>query len=80
MSIHINGEESREKMISQVFLTQECELSFKKLQKLHHVFGHTKVDRLEKLIKAAGKETEQTKKSLEKIKSTCEACILYKDG
>ena len=47
----------------------------KQIQKLHHVFGHTKVERLEKLIKAAGKETEQTKKSLEKIKSTCEACI-----
>ena len=75
MSTHINGEENREKMISQVFLNQECELSFKQLQKLHHVFGHTKVDRLEKLIKAAGKGTEQTKKSLEKIKSTCEACI-----
>ena len=30
---------------------------------------------MEKLIKAAGKETEQTKKSLGKIKSTCEACI-----
>ena len=55
MHTHINGEESREKMISKVFLTREDELSLKQLQKLHHVFGHTKVDRLEKLIKAAGK-------------------------
>ena len=33
MSTHVNGEEGREKVISQVLLTQDCELSFKQLQK-----------------------------------------------
>ena len=56
-------------------IIQNCDISFKQLQKLLHNFGHTKIDRLEKLIKVTGKERELTKGSFEKIKNTCEACI-----
>ena len=42
-----------------VMFSQVCNLSLKQLQKLHHVFGHTKIDKLEKLIKVAGKATDE---------------------
>ena len=66
-----NGKEIKNKEKCQVLMAQESRLSFKQLQELHHVFGHPKVDRLDILIKAADKETQETKMSLNKIKSMC---------
>ena len=54
-SFCFNKEEDRDKEINHVLINQDSDLSLKQLQKLHHVFGQTKVDRLKKLIKAADK-------------------------
>ena len=53
---------------------QQEELTKKRLEKLHHYFGHTRVDKLMKLIKGAGRETSETEKWLEEIKKDCESC------
>ena len=50
------------------------ELSYKQLQKLHHICGHTTADKLLNLIEKAGKLKDDTKAHLDKIKETCKSC------
>ena len=75
LSSYIADEDARAGAVEQVLIADEAELDYKQLQKLHHVFGHTKIDKLITLIKRAGKDSEVVQKNLEKIKSTCESCI-----
>ena len=75
LSTYIPDEEARCGAIQKVLIADASELDYKQLQKLHHVFGHTKIDKLTTLIKRAGRDSEVVQKNLDKIKSTCEACI-----
>ena len=75
LATYIADEDSRAGAVEQVLIADESELDYKQLQKLHHVFGHTKIDKLITLIKRAGKDSEVVNRNLEKIKNTCEACI-----
>ena len=75
LSTYIADKDSRAGAVEPVLIADESELDYKQLQKLHHVFGHTKIDKLITLIKRAGKDSEVVQTNLEKITSTCEACI-----
>ena len=48
-------------------------LNQKDINKLHHLFGHAHPDRLEGLIKTAGRWNEKVKEMLKKV-SNCEVC------
>ena len=72
MGSHINDPATREEMVFKVLVADEVELTYKQLQKLHHVFGHTSA---EKLINKAGKGSKDFKTRLEKIRETCEVCV-----
>ena len=58
---------------------QTQEMSEANLQKLHHYWGHTSVEKLSKLIQGAGKLCDETKQRLEKIRSQCKSCQLYRN-
>lgn len=60
-------------------VVQTEEMSEASLQKLHHYWGHTSVDKLTKLIQGAGKLCDQTKQRLAQIKSQCKSCQLYRN-
>ena len=55
------------------------ELTEKKIQKLHHYWGHCRVDKLTKLIQDAGRLTKPVMASLEKLKESCESCRVLKN-
>ena len=46
LSTYIADKDSRAGAVEQVLIADESELDYKQLQKLHHVFGHTKIDKL----------------------------------
>ena len=50
------------------------DLSYKKLQKLHHLCGHPATDRLVKLLAKAGKLMKENKQELIQIKESCDSC------
>ena len=60
-------------------VVQQEELTEAKLEKLHHYWGHTTVDKLSKLIQNAGKLDREVKRRLEKIRESCMACQLYRN-
>ena len=49
-------------------------LTYKDLQRLHHVCGHTSSDRILKLIERAERKEKDTKQLLDKIQNSCESC------
>ena len=53
--------------------SEDGELTFKELQKLHHICGHASTDKILKLVVDAGKEGENSRRDLMKIKETCES-------
>ena len=55
-------------------VTSSNQLSYKDLQKLHHVCGHTADQKIIKLIEKAGRLDENTKPFLEKIHNDCKSC------
>ena len=55
------------------------ELTEKEIQKLHHYWGHCRVDKLSKLIQDAGRLTKPVMACLEKLKESCESCRVFKN-
>ena len=73
MDTHINCDTTREEeVLHAIEITKK--LTYKELQKLHHLCGHTSTERLLKLIERAGRVTANTKKDLIKIKDSCDSC------
>ena len=67
----------REEIIMDVLVASEVVikgLKINELKKLHHLFGHTSVDRLMKLLKESGLTRNGLVDDLKKVKETCEAC------
>ena len=77
------AEETEEKKVflqEQVCLMMEDKtLEMKDLQKLHQFLGHCPVEKVEKLIKRAGKLTTEIQNNLGKIKEDCGACSLFQN-
>ena len=67
-----------------ILLTEETQedLTDKKLQKLHHFYGHVAVEKVAKLITRAGKMKKDVEACLKRIKDKCQACTLvnYLEG
>ena len=57
-------------------LVSEKELDKKEVEKLHHQYGHGKLDRVAKHIKNAGKMTESVQGWIDGIKARCLSCKL----
>ena len=55
-------------------ILRERELSFENVQKLHHYFGHCSKEKLENLIKRAGKMSKGVKEFINNVYDNCEAC------
>ena len=55
------------------------ELTEKEIKKLHHYWGHCRVDKLSKLIQDAGRLTKPVMACLEKLKESCESCRVFKN-
>ena len=55
------------------------ELTEKEVDKLHHYWGHCRVDKLAKLIQDAGRMTKPVMLHLEKLKESCESCRIFKN-
>ena len=70
--------EVTDKSITDCLMTSEGALSHKDLQKLHDMFGHVSMTRLEKLIKNANKWSEKVRDSLEDIESKCRSCKVHR--
>ena len=75
LGFHINDHEIRDDMVYKVLVAEDVELTYKQLKKLHHVFGHTSTDKLNRFLNRAGKGSKEIKASLEKIRDACEACV-----
>ena len=77
--VHCNEPQFRE-VVNKVYLTkrggrvkERAELTQKDLNKLHHLFGHAHPDKLETLIKTAGRWTDNMRKKLDLLLK-CEVC------
>ena len=78
-SIQVKVPMKEDKETEMCLVVQQEILTDAKLEKLHHYWGHTTADKLAKLIQNAGKLCPETKLKLEKIKSDCTGCQLYKN-
>ena len=78
-SIEIKVPEPEDNETDMCLLVQQEVLTDAKLEKLHHYWGHTTVDKLSKLIENAGKLCPATRQKLEKIRSSCTSCQLYRN-
>ena len=74
MECHINDTKERDTAVEQALLVEE-NIDEKTLKRLHHVFGHTSVEKLRKFVEKTGKLDQVTRKLLEKIGKNCDACI-----
>ena len=74
MECHINDIKERDVAVEQALLGEE-NIDEKTLKRLHHVFGHTSVEKLRKFVEKTGKLDQVTGKVLEKIGKNCDACI-----
>ena len=68
-SIQVEVPVREDKETEMCLVVQQETLTEAKLEKLHHYWGHTTVDKLAKLIQNAGKLCPETKLKLEKIKN-----------
>lgn len=55
------------------------ELDEKEVRKLHHYWGHCRVEKLGTLIERAGRMTGAVKEHLKNVKETCESCRVNKN-
>ena len=76
---HIDNVDERNDCIQSVLVTSD-KLSEKDLRKLHHYYGHTPAERLLSFLKKAGKDTDELKDVLNRIETSCEACIRTKNS
>ena len=77
IATHMDDVKEREEMVMSVLVasTENTKaLTVNELKKLHHLFGHTSVDRLVKLLKESGLTRDILVADLKKVKETCEAC------
>ena len=77
LQTHVNDVNKREELVMKVLVAAN-EIDIKGLKKLHHLYGHTSVDKLLKFLRKAGKETPDIKDQLLKIEKTCESCVKSK--
>ena len=57
-------------------MTSEGELTRKDVEKLHHLYGHMSIRKLEELIKRSKKLSKEVKGYLEDVESKCKSCKL----
>ena len=67
-----------EKHVTDCLLTSEGELTYKDVEKLHNIFGHVSIRRLEDLIKNSKKWTTEVKNYLDDIESKCRSCKVHR--
>ena len=73
IATHVDDVNEREEMIMDVLVASEevtKGLMINELKKLHHMFGHTSVDRLMKLLKESGLTRDSLVDDLKKLKET----------
>ena len=73
-----NSVEFTEKCITDCMMASVGALTYKELLKLHDMFGHVSMKKLEKLIKNADKWSNDVKENLEEIESKCQSCKVHR--
>ena len=77
LDTHINNIQDRDSQVQRALVAADG-IDEKGLKKLHHLYGHTSAEKLEKFLRKAGKDTTGTKNTLEKIEKSCESCLKSK--
>ena len=77
LDTHIPNILQRDEHIQNILITSE-NLKPDELKKLHHVFGHTSVQKLISFLKKAGKYRDDMQEGLKDIERTCKSCIRSK--
>ena len=69
-----------EKQITGCLMNEQMsdELTYKDIVKLHHVFGHVSVRKLEKLISDSKRLTEKVKGFLNDVEEKCDSCKVHR--
>ena len=70
---HINDIKSRHSKVLEVILSTEV-LDEKTIKRLHHLYGHTSANKLNKFLVKAGRGSDGIKRTLEEVAKPCEAC------
>ena len=70
--------EETDSCITECLVTSVGALTLKDLTKLHNMFGHVSMSKLERLIKNANKWSDEVKVHLEEIESKCKSCKLHR--
>ena len=78
MDTNLATSEMTEKLLTDCLVTTDGELTYKDVAKLHDVFGHVSIRKLEDLIKKSSKWTSEVKQYLEHIENSCKSCKLHK--
>ena len=63
-----------EKQIHECLVASTDKLSYKDIVKLHQIFGHVSVSKLEKLISNSNKMSDEVKGFLQEVEMNCESC------
>ena len=71
---HEGTEKERDYEITCLLNTSSEEMTLKEIQKLHHYWGHSHVDKLRVLISNSGRMTDAVKEMLIEVGKDCDSC------
>ena len=77
-SMDLQDHKKAEELITECLVATTDELTYKDIVKLHQIFGHVSIRKLEKLIGDSKKLTEEVKGFLRDVEEKCRSCKVHK--